>query len=222
MYIYLAPRHGIKKFLGIYEPEETKKVIELTKGTKVCIDVGCHVGYISLAILKGMGKSGKLICVDPIKEDIALINKTLEKNEVKDFKTLAIGLGDENKSISAGVYTDSGMARFSDSAFSNDVNPHTRETFEVKTLDTICRELNIPKVDFIKIDVEGYEYKVLKGGEQVLKTSRPKLIVELHGKPTGEEVVTYLEELKYKIVNLQGDNVKPGQVPEGVSHIIAE
>jgi len=222
MYIYQSFRHGIKKILGIYEPEVTEIVVNLSKGTKVCIDVGCHVGYISLAMLKGMGLEGKLICIDPIQEDMELINKTLEKNKASDFTTLAIGLGDENKKMTAGVYTDSGMARFSDSKFSNDVTPHTTNTFEIKTMDTVCRELNISKVDFIKIDVEGYEYKVLKGAENLLNNSKPKLLIELHGKPTGEEVVEYLEKLNYSITDLQNNTVKSGEVKEGVSHILAK
>lgn len=222
MYIYLAPRHGIKKFLGIYEPDVTQKVIELTKDSKVCIDVGCHVGYISLAMLKGMGLSGKLICIDPIEEDIEMVNKTLKKNNASDFKTLAIGLGDENKSMSAGVYTDSGMARFSDNKFTSEVPPHIQSTFEIKTMDTVCKELNITNVDFIKIDVEGYEYKVLKGAKELLLGSKPKLLIELHGKSTGEEVVRYLEDLSYSITDLQSKKVKSGEVKESISHIIAK
>ncbi|MFA5792113.1 MAG: FkbM family methyltransferase [Candidatus Paceibacterota bacterium] len=222
MYIYQSFRHGIKKILGWYEPEVTKIVINLSKGTEVCIDVGCHVGYISLAMLKGMGLDGKLICIDPIQEDIELVNKTLQKNKASDFTTLAIGLGDENKKMTAGVYTDSGMARFSDSKFTNEVTPHISSTFEIKTLDTACQELNITNVDFIKIDVEGYEYKVLKGAENLLKTSKPKLLIELHGKPTGEEVVSYLEKLNYSITDLQNNKIKSGDVKEGVSHILAK
>ena len=221
MYIHQSFRHGIKKILGLYEPEVTKTVVNLTKGASVCIDVGCHVGYISLAMLKGMGLNGKLVCIDPIKEDIDLINKTLKKNKASNFITLAIGLGDENKKMTAGVYLDSGMARFSDSKFSNDVIPHTQGTFEIKTMDTVCKELNITKVDFIKIDVEGYEYKVLKGAKELLTSSKPKLLIELHGKPTGEQVLSYLESLNYSITDLQNNKIKSGEVKEGISHIIA-
>jgi FkbM family methyltransferase len=222
MYIYQSFRHGIKKFLGLYEPDVTKLVVNLSKGARVCIDVGCHIGYISLAMLKGMGLDGKLVCVDPIQEDIDMVNKTLRKNKASNFIALAIGLGDENTKKTAGVYTDSGMARFSDNKFTSEVPPHTQDTFEIKTMDTVCKELNITNVDFIKIDVEGYEYKVLKGGKDLLKTSRPKLLIELHGKPTGEEVVKYLEDLNYSVTDLEGNKVKSGEVKEGVSHIIAK
>ncbi len=222
MYIYQSFRHGIKKIIGLYEPEVTNIIVALSKEARVCIDVGCHVGYISLAMLKGMGKNGRIVCVDPIQEDIDLVNKTLKKNKASNFTTLAIGLGDENKKMTAGVYTDSGMARFSDSKFTNDVTPHTSDTFEIKTMDSVCKELNITYVDLIKIDVEGYEYKVLKGAENLLKNSKPKLLIELHGKPTGEEVVKYLEDLNYLITDLEDKEIKSGEVLEGISHIIAK
>lgn len=71
-----------------------------------------------------------------------------------------------------------------------------------QTLDTYCKEHNIESIDYIKIDVEGYEFRVMQGMENLLKNNRVTcghfeiLVQELH---PIEEVYTFLKKYNYKI-----------------------
>lgn len=58
-------------------------------------------------------------------------------------------------------------------------NDFPYQTIEVDRLDTVCMEQNTGKIDFIKIDVEGFEYEVLAGGSEVIKKWKPVLFIEL-------------------------------------------
>lgn len=217
--ICMEGRHGLKKFLGIYEEAVTKKTIELSEGAATCIDIGCHIGYLSLAMVKGMRGKGKLVCIDPVKENIKFLENTLKANKVEDYKCLPIGIGDVNKVVGAGVYTDSGMARFDNSEFVHTVTPHTHLSFEVKTLDTVCKDLSLKKVDFIKIDVEGYELNVLKGAKKTINKFKPKLLIEVHSSNIAKELIPYLKGLDYRVVNFEGKLLK--SIPDKIFHLVA-
>jgi hypothetical protein len=69
---------------------------------------------------------------------------------------------------------------------------------EVDTLDGILAELNVQKVDFIKMNIEGAEIEVLKGAVGTLKNNSVALAIEAHhlvgGAPTHETVVPWLKE----------------------------
>ncbi|MEA2693634.1 MAG: hypothetical protein QOJ16_3021, partial [Acidobacteriota bacterium] len=72
--------------------------------------------------------------------------------------------------------------------------------------------------DLVKIDVEGYELAVLKGGRGVLARYRPRLFLELHPERLRElggsvqEVVRLLEETGYRFQTLEGTPLRPATV----------
>ena len=78
---------------------------------------------------------------------------------------------------------------------------------DIKLLKSID-SFNIQQVDFIKIDVESYEYEVLKGAENTIKTNKPILGIEILKKyqPNHTEIVQYVKSLGYeKIAKLTHD-----------------
>ena len=79
------------------------------------------------------------------------------------------------------------------------------EEVPVETLDALAQRLGLERVDFIKIDVEGAELKVLNGGQSVLATSRPILLIEANeaallgqGASTAA-LLAFLRALDYEI-----------------------
>jgi FkbM family methyltransferase len=56
------------------------------------------------------------------------------------------------------------------------------ENIIVRKLDDVVKDLNIEKIDLIKIDVEGYEYKVLMGMKEILEKNKPNILIELNYK----------------------------------------
>lgn len=72
---------------------------------------------------------------------------------------------------------------------------------ETVTVDAFVMMNGLKRVDFIKIDVDGTEMKVLRGAERTLKTLRPRMVVEVHDflGVDGKEVAAFLEGLGYRV-----------------------
>ena len=66
--------------------------------------------------------------------------------------------------------------------------------------------MNLPKIDYIKVDTEGFEIEVLKGGEKMIEEYKPFIHVEVKGKVlvkqglSSDDVDDYLKSLNYKEV----------------------
>ena len=81
------------------------------------------------------------------------------------------------------------------------------------TLDEYIEQQQIPKIDFIKIDTEGYEMHVLKGAVETLKKFRPLLFVELSDdnlrqqNNTPQELVLFLNGLGYSAKNAETNEI---------------
>ena len=85
------------------------------------------------------------------------------------------------------------------------------ERVTLDTIDNLIRELSAP--DFVKIDVEGYQLEVLRGGEHYLKTHAPLLMVEL--KDVGEtnraifgEIEDYVADLGYQLCEIRKHSIR--------------
>ena len=199
--IYLAPRHGLKKLLGIYETEITNAIQKTVKPDDVCIDVGCHIGYITLALRKFVGEKGFVLAVDPILSNCELVAKSAQANNFSNIKTKAVALGDVDAEVSAHVFSDSDMANFADSGFIN-YSKETCQNFKVTTLDTLVAHEKLTTVDFIKLDVEGYEYKVLLGASQVIAKYTPTFLIEVHTLEIWPKIYDLLTTKGYNFYDL--------------------
>lgn len=83
--------------------------------------------------------------------------------------------------------------------------PRESRKYTTRTLDSIVKEKGLPLPDLIKMDVQGAELDIIKGASECLKTCKD-LILELQkveynkGAPLKEEVISYLEEIGFKLV----------------------
>jgi FkbM family methyltransferase len=199
--IFIAPRHGIKKILGIYEPDVVKVIKNNVKLGNFCVDAGCHVGYISLVLRKFIGETGFVLAIDPIDSNCKLVNKSAVANGFKNIKTGSYALGDVNAQTSAYTFDDSNMANFTDSGFVNYSNKNA-QNFCVKTLDSVMSDENLLQLHFIKIDVEGYEYKVLLGAQKLIKKFHPTCLIEVHSSKIWPAIFDFLTKEHYEFYDL--------------------
>ncbi|PJE60045.1 MAG: hypothetical protein COU85_00350 [Candidatus Portnoybacteria bacterium CG10_big_fil_rev_8_21_14_0_10_44_7] len=166
---------------GVVEPEETKLVrkilkIILQKGRLVFYDIGANTGYYGI-LAAFMGKDrAKVYSFEPVTEHCECLKESVCLNRLEDsLEVFKLALSD-----STGEQTFY-LAGSGSSLNKEFLLGRQLETQNVKVarLDDVVLEKELFSPDFIKIDVEGNEFNVLKGSEQVIKKALPMLFVEI-------------------------------------------
>lgn len=181
------------------------RVFQLLKEDSVFIDIGANIGTVALRAAS-ISKNGSIYAFEPDKAHYDALNYNSQLNQFKNINIINKALGEQlkraklfkvdqsNKGMNR-ILTDRGHSEF--------------EWVDVTTLDDEVERLNITKIDLIKIDVEGYEFNVLRGAKNVLKRFHPILIVEVidaNLKANGQsssDVINLLSELGYEMIDLR-------------------
>ena len=181
-----------------------RKLFSLIKEGNNFIDIGAHTGQITLEAARIVGKEGKVFSFEPHPNTFAQFQQNVGLNNFNNITECNFGLGDEVGKFYVEVIDENnaGMNRISKNNSSN-------IAVEVKTLDDYLLTTDIKSLDFIKVDVEGFEYKALKGGEKTLLKWHPILFIELDDETlkaqnsSPKELLLYLNNVGYfKIVNV--------------------
>lgn len=164
---------------GLVEPGETALVerIFATIGLQkkpVVYDIGANTGYYSL--LAACKYHSQVVAFEPVPAHVACLAESAQLNNVAEHvRIFTCALGEHTSKEE--LYL-SGTGSSLDSAFiGNPDAPHT--SVQVETLDTLIAHEGLTLPDFIKIDVEGHERKVLTGAHTLLTQTKPVLFVEI-------------------------------------------
>lgn len=145
------------------------------------LDVGANVGTYALFIAKRIGPSGKLIAVEPDPTNLRYLRQNVEANKLSQVAIEAAAAGAEAGTVDLLIHpTNRGEHRV---AKDPDCDG-TRVSVPLVRLDDLVSQHGMGKVDFIKIDIEGFEYWALRGLEETLRTQQPILVIEHSGEAT--------------------------------------
>ncbi|WP_170228032.1 FkbM family methyltransferase [Vicingus serpentipes] len=160
-------------YVGLPEFNDMSFLLHFLKRDSFFIDIGANVGVYTL-LASGHNKC-QSISIEPIPQTYQYLNKNIELNQLKDkVNCLNIGLSKQEEEL---YFTNDGDTV--NHVVPNKANNTT--TVKVDTLDQIFPQ-QITNDILLKIDVEGFEYNVLKGGNKVLKNKNVKaIIIELNG-----------------------------------------
>lgn len=173
-------------FFGAFEAYVVRWLERLAPAGGVAIDVGANVGSHTLAMARGIGAQGiavggagaggRIIACEPMPSNLEVLRRNVALNGLDSVTVVpsAVGAssGKEHLFIPDSSSHNQGTASLTEHA--------TREKIEVNctTLDELVADLDLPRVDLVKIDVEGHEPNVLAGGRNTLERFRPVLVFE--------------------------------------------
>jgi FkbM family methyltransferase len=182
-------------FWGTYEPEQTQAFQKIIRPGNVVFDVGAHYGYYTLLSSTLAGPQGKIFAFEPSPENIPRLKKHLTINHCDNVTVLDVALSDHE-----------GTARFDNQAGSGTghLSPEGSIEVRVTTLDALSSRLPTPHV--MKIDCEGAEVEVLKGGEKTISSSKPAIFLSTHGDALKQTCFRLLEGWGYASSQLYGDD----------------
>ena len=188
-------------------------VNSLGKG-KTAIDIGAHKGGYLYNILKQIGPKGHIYAFEP---QTILFNYLTELKRIFGWPNVVIehiALSDRMGTVSLFIPANNGKPTSPGASIVGSENFREFKTEEVQTetLDSYCSRKNI-KPDLLKIDVEGNELNVFKGGAETLKKYRPKILFECEERHIGKEKVLetfrFLEGLGYEGQFIAADKIMP-------------
>lgn len=195
-----------------------KKII---KRGDICIDVGANQGEYTLWMAKLSSDNGLVIAFEPLTKMYLQLKENITYNPKFYNKIITIQKGLSDKVSEMPIYAVNASDSFSDnegmpSIFYSDTRNTFIENIVLSTLDIELKKLNIKKINFIKIDVEGAELFVLKGAIETLKKDKPNLMIEFNEQTfnaagySSNEIFNLLEPLGYRfyIIGIRG-NLKP-------------
>jgi FkbM family methyltransferase len=200
-YIYIFPNDYIGRmvtFFGDLDPSVTDFILKNVAKGDVVIDVGANLGVITLPAATKVAPPGKVISIEPNENVSKALEMSVRKNNFSNVEIIQKGLSDYSGEARLSVPSNSyGQAKLSSDGC---------QTCEVMQLD----DLSIYPHRFVrilKIDVEGHESRVLKGGRKFIKNSMVDIIIfeshKIKDEFSQREEVALLKELGYKIFELR-------------------
>lgn len=183
----LVPYAWRKNVLDLVRPERPgigPVLRRMNRDMSVVFDIGANVGDISQLMLHYFPKA--LIysfepCLDTYSQLVSNIAKTGHSNRSRPFR---LGFFDEEKEATLNITSFHGANSMLDiTAEYQKLHPHIEkvntEQITLVRLDDFVSQHNIGHIDLVKIDVEGVELQILKGGPKTFSTSVDTVIMEM-------------------------------------------
>ncbi len=183
----------------------------------VFLDIGANFGFYSVVLAAGLRKQCTVHAFEPNPPLLERLRHHVAVNGLQDVVHLH-GVALAEHAGTAGLATKAG-----NTGGTHVVAPGAGATaVDLITLDAFGEQQRLPRLDAIKLDVEGFEERVLRGGRQTLRRWRPLLLLELEPprlrdkQSSVERVVGLLDELGYALyVSRRRSLVPLRQLPQG-------
>jgi FkbM family methyltransferase len=181
---------------GGFEKQEMDLCKEYITETSIVLDIGANIGLHSI-YFSSLAKDGYILSFEP---SLATFN-VLVSNVANIANIVPINLAVSDEGTIRNFY------HTSDNAYSSLIDTKRKEvvsTIKVPCMkvDDVVSGLHLNRVDFVKIDVEGLEFEVLKGMDEVISKYQPVVFCEIykgkHSNQQPEETVQFLIERGYR------------------------
>jgi len=191
-------------FDGSYEPEVCQTIVQIVQRGWICVDVGAHVGYLTLLLAKLVGERGCVIAFEPHPENARQLRFNTKINGYETRVQV------ENVAISDGIsqwvnlFPGRGHSSAEWNIVGHDVEGKPRQPeLEVQATSLDAYFTACSCVDFVKIDIEGAEAQALCGMRRLLRECRPFVLVEFHNEKgwTGRRELLEADYRLYDVRN---------------------
>jgi FkbM family methyltransferase len=173
------------------------------KGGDTVVDVGAHAGHYTLISSKRVGANGKIVAIEADPSNFEILNRNIKLNKLTNIIPLNYAAYSKQTKIKLYLPVEESGFSIYNTIMVNRAKPEEKFIeVNANTLDNLLQQSGISHADinWIKIDVEGAEFEVLKGAHNILSKSKDiALLIEIHGKDNYKPVLEFLNRYSFKI-----------------------
>ena len=165
-------------FNGLAEPVESWLLLKMLKPGMVVVDAGANIGQYTLLAARAVGPSGSVLAFEPVSFNFTRLTRHVSENGLTNVSLDELALWD---SITALELAQPEGYEDNTGTFSTGVQGATRyETVPAMPFDDVADRMKLSRVDVVKMDIEGGEYRALLGMQRTIDRDHPLLLVELN------------------------------------------
>lgn len=172
------------------------KFMELIPEKGEILDIGANIGIMTVHLSKKFPNSN-VHAFEPEPHNVKILRKIIKRYQLQNVKVYPIALGDETGELEM-ILPEKGSVKMQ--GLSHVVHDDIKEwnKGEKFTVKSECLDnMQLGEVSAIKIDVENFEYFVLKGGKEMLKNNKPIIYAELWNNENRTQTMDFLKDLGY-------------------------
>ncbi|GHT12264.1 hypothetical protein FACS189426_15370 [Bacteroidia bacterium] len=173
-------------------------VKRLIKKGDVVVDIGANLGYYSILFAKWTGSSGKVFSVEPIAVYNQIFNEQAKKYAHITLYPYALGLEEKKIELVSSSQTgvlNTGLPHVYDPQKDGSIESQQFK-FEAQMKIPSVLFQDLERIDYIKCDIEGFEYTVLSNMKEIIRKCKPKVQVEVWA-DEEENILQLFDELGY-------------------------
>ncbi len=183
----LYPHEYVDAFIyehGIYERQYLDFLLKVLPAQGIALDIGANIGNHALYLASHLSA---IHAFEPNPVTFQRLKHNVERNRLQDRVMLHhVGLGDAEgmfrfASNVSGNLGASGFLRGDDTAEGTGDDRNEVIDLPIRRADDYVTSLDLPRVDFVKVDVEGWEASVFRGLTETIARHRPIIAFEYHG-----------------------------------------
>ncbi len=158
----------------------------------IVLDCGANAGvYTRTALRRG---ARLVVAIDPAPQAIECLRRNL-KDEIASGRVIIYGKGVWNEEATLELSQSANLASTASSVVID--RGLAGPVVQLTTIDKLVDELNLERVDFIKMDIEGAERQALQGAAKTIAEFHPKLAIALEHYPTDPDTIPALIDELY-------------------------
>ncbi|HEV2474703.1 MAG TPA: FkbM family methyltransferase [Chthonomonadales bacterium] len=188
--------------VGTYERPVAQAIVANLRPGAVAYDVGANIGYLSLIMARQVGRKGQVYAFEPSPSSYRILETNGQLNRKLPLRGFPVAVADRSGVESFSFFQYDLVSRLGDC--SRRYDDCTVIKVIVEPLDRMIATLGLRLPDFVKIDVEGAEERVLEGMRDTLLEAHPTLLLETHTDELERSTAARLQEIGYCVTVLSG------------------
>ncbi len=217
LFVLYLQNYGLSGECDTSGEENAMKLVAAKINVKpnvVIFDVGANIGKYTNSFITFLKTEYKVFCFEPLFSTFDILKKNTEKNA--NITPFCLGLGDKTEETviysNEKTNTQSSLIPRDMSHWGNEYNLSTPNKIKITTLDEFCNSNQINFIDFLKVDVEGFEWHFFKGAKKTLENKNIGIIqfelgvCAVDGKYFFKDIY-YLLSKNYKIYRITKNNL---------------